>query len=89
MFLASQFFYYCKPNLSRSICFYGSPFCFSYVQTGKILVSDVLGKVVMTTEMNLSAGNNLKLIDFNLASGLYSVQVVTQKHSVTEKLIIK
>ncbi len=55
----------------------------------KILVTDVLGKVVMTTDMNLSANNNRKVIDFNLASGLYSVQVITQDRSVTEKLIIK
>ena len=53
------------------------------------MITDVLGKVVMTSDLNLVDGNNLRNLDINLASGMYSVKVITATKSVTQKLIVK
>jgi hypothetical protein len=55
----------------------------------KVMITDVLGKVVMTSDLNLVDGNNLRNLDINLASGMYSVKVITATKSVTQKLIVK
>jgi hypothetical protein len=61
-----------------------------YVQgSAKVMITDVLGKVVMTSDMNLADGNNQRNLDINLASGMYSVKVITATKSVTQKLIVK
>ncbi len=55
----------------------------------KVLITDVLGKVVMTTDLNLVDGDNLKNLDINLASGMYSVKVITATKSVSQKLVVR
>ena len=57
--------------------------------SAKVMITDVLGKVVMTSDLNLVDGNNLRNLDINLASGMYSVKVITATKSVTQKLIVK
>ena len=60
-------------------------------ESGKasIYIVDVLGKVVSTSELNLTSGNNSKLISLDLASGLYTVKITTATKTVSQKLIVR
>jgi hypothetical protein len=60
-------------------------------ESGKasIYIVDVLGKVVSTSELNLTSGNNSKLLSIDLASGLYTVKITTATKTVSQKLIVR
>jgi hypothetical protein len=60
-------------------------------ESGKASISivDVLGKVVSTSEMNLTSGNNQKSLPLDLASGLYTVKITTATKTVSQKLIVR
>jgi hypothetical protein len=55
----------------------------------QVVITDLLGKVVMKSDMNLADGKNQKQLDINLASGVYTVKITTATKSVSQKLIVR
>jgi hypothetical protein len=57
---------------------------------GKIVITDLLGKVVQRSSMSLVDGTSQKKISLNsLAAGIYTVQVITSTKSVSQKLVVR
>jgi len=56
-----------------------------------IVVVDVLGKVVYTENMEISQSTYLseKNLDFGFAAGVYTVKVITEGKTFTDKLIVR
>ena len=58
--------------------------------SGHISILDVLGKEVYSEKMDIKQeGLTQKLLDINLASGMYTVKMITKSQTFTEKLIVR
>jgi hypothetical protein len=56
----------------------------------QIMVTDMVGRVVYTGSMNVLADKvSEKNIDFDFASGVYSVKVITSGKTFVDKLIVR
>lgn len=56
---------------------------------GQVVITDLLGKVVLSSALELSNGQNDKMLGINLASGMYTVKVKTATKTVSQKLIVR
>lgn len=56
---------------------------------GSVLMTDVLGKVVYRSAIEIESGSSMKVIDTDLAAGIYTVKVQTASGVFTEKLIVR
>ena len=56
---------------------------------GSVLMTDVLGKVVYRSAIAIESGSSMKVLDTDLAAGIYTVKVQTASGVFTEKLIVR
>ena len=57
---------------------------------GQVSIVDILGKQVYASKLNIKKeGLTEKSLDINLASGLYTVKLITKSQTFTQKLIVR
>jgi hypothetical protein len=65
-------------------------FSLNNAQEATLQLVDVLGKAAYTSKVNAVAGTNNQTINVrDLASGIYSLNIVTANGIATEKVVVK
>ncbi len=62
---------------------------YNKIAVGKVQIIDALGKILITKQINVIAGFNSKIIQFNkLQKGIYQLQVIIENDKATQVLLV-
>jgi hypothetical protein len=77
---------YISPNPAKDVI--SIRFDKKEARDGVLKIYDLSGKVMFKQDLNVKSGNNITMDVSNLTSGFYTVEIVTNEKSTTQKLII-